>query len=99
MTWRFVGIIGGICLILSAVGAGAQTPKGSGSAPDKSLLEPLDQLIRQIEREFLQKDGAPPAQPAPQAVNCDTTENVIVRFQQFESTYFATGHFIETILR
>lgn len=95
MTWRFVGAIGGILLLLGAVGAGAQTPKGTGSAPDKSLLEPLDQLIRQIEREFLRKDGAPPDRPALQAVNCDPTEDIMARFQQLEPKYTEIRQVIE----
>jgi len=82
-------------LMLGTVGAGAQAPKGSGSAPDKSLLDPLDQLIRQIEREFLRKDSAPPDQLAPQAVDCDPTENVVARFQKLEPTYTEIRQAIE----
>lgn len=95
MTWRFVEAIGGTLLLLGAVGAGAQAPKGSGSAPDKSLLEPLDQLIRQIEQEFLRKDGVPPDPSVPKAVACDPTEDVMARFQQLEPKYTEIRQVIE----
>lgn len=93
---QFFGLVVGLLLIVGAVSASAQTTKGGKSAADRNTFTPLDQLIRQIEQEFLPKDDTSTALLDQKALNCDTLpEDVSVHFQQLEQRYFEIRQTIE----
>ena len=92
----FFGLAVGLFLVVGTTSAFAQTPKGGKSATDRNTFTPLDQLIRQIEQEFLHKDDKPTAPPDQAALHCDTLpEDISVHFQQLEQRYFEIRQTIE----